>query len=81
MDIDNRLYRAAQVGELDRRAIEDHGIDGFELMQRAGSAVFQAIRACYPEARRLVACCGGGNNGGDGYVVATLARTRDSTRA
>ncbi len=74
MDIDNRLYRAAQVGELDRRAIEDQGIDGFELMQRAGSAVFQAIRACYPEARRLVACCGGGNNGGDGYVVATLAR-------
>ena len=75
MDIDNRLYRAAQVGELDRRAIEDHGIDGFELMQRAGSAVFQAIRACYPEARRLVACCGGGNNGGDGYVVASLARS------
>ena len=74
MDINNSLYRAEQVGELDRRAIEDHGIDGFELMQRAGSAVFRAIRACYPEARRLVACCGGGNNGGDGYVVATLAR-------
>jgi len=74
MDIDNRLYRAEQVGELDRRAIEDRGIDGFELMRRAGAAVFRAIRARYPEARSLVACCGGGNNGGDGYVVASLAR-------
>jgi len=78
MDIDGRLYRADQVRELDRRAIAGHGddlgIDGYELMQRAGAAVFGAIRARYPEAKRLVACCGGGNNGGDGYVVATLAR-------
>jgi len=74
MDINNRLYRADQVRELDRRAIEDHGIDGFELMQRAGAAVFRAIQARYPEAQDLVACCGGGNNGGDGYVIALLAK-------
>lgn len=72
--MEHNLYRAEQVRELDRRAIEDHGIDGFQLMQRAGAAVFQAIRARYPEAESLVACCGGGNNGGDGYVVASLAR-------
>ncbi|MEX0915896.1 MAG: NAD(P)H-hydrate epimerase, partial [Wenzhouxiangellaceae bacterium] len=78
MHINSRLYRAEQVGELDRRAIvghgEDHGIDGFELMQRAGAAVFGTIRARYPEARNLVACCGGGNNGGDGYIVASMAK-------
>ncbi|MAS05799.1 MAG: bifunctional ADP-dependent NAD(P)H-hydrate dehydratase/NAD(P)H-hydrate epimerase [Xanthomonadales bacterium] len=78
MDIDSRLYRADQVRELDRRAIagnaEDRGIAGFELMQRAGAAVFRAVRARFPEAKSLVACCGGGNNGGDGYVVASLAR-------
>lgn len=78
MDIDSRLYRADQVRELDRRAIagngEDRGIEGFDLMQRAGAAVFRAIRARFPEAKSLVACCGGGNNGGDGYVVASLAR-------
>lgn len=74
MDPNCSLYRAEQVGELDRRAIEDHGIDGYELMQRAGRAVFGAVRARYPEASSLVACCGGGNNGGDGYVVASLAR-------
>jgi len=70
----HNLYRADQVRELDRRAIEDHGIGGFELMQRAGAAVFRAIRASNPEAKSVVVCCGGGNNGGDGYVVASLAR-------
>lgn len=68
------LYRAEQVGELDRRAIEDHGIDGYTLMCRAGAAVFRVIRARFPELRRLLVCCGGGNNGGDGYVVARLAK-------
>ncbi len=74
MRMGNNLYRAEQVRELDRRAIEDHGIAGYELMQRAGRAVFRAMRARFPEAKSLVACCGGGNNGGDGYVVASLAR-------
>ncbi len=67
------LYRAEQVRELDRRSIEDHGIDGYTLMCRAGSALFGAIRARWSEARRLLVCCGGGNNGGDGYVVGRLA--------
>ncbi|MDT8439908.1 MAG: NAD(P)H-hydrate dehydratase [Wenzhouxiangellaceae bacterium] len=66
------LYRPEQVRELDRRAIEDHGIPGYTLMQRAGDAVFRALRAQQPEARRVLVCCGGGNNGGDGYVVARL---------
>jgi ADP-dependent NAD(P)H-hydrate dehydratase / NAD(P)H-hydrate epimerase len=69
-----RLYRAEQVRELDRQAIEVHGIAGYELMNRAGQRVFQTLRARWPEARALTICCGGGNNGGDGYVVARLAR-------
>lgn len=72
-DIDSRLYRAEQVRELDRLAIEEHGIPGYELMQRAGAAAFGVLRVRFPEARRLLVCCGGGNNGGDGYVVARLA--------
>jgi len=74
MNIEQRLYRAEQVRELDRRAIEEHGIAGYELMSRAGRAVFGMLRALWPEARRVLVCCGGGNNGGDGYVVARLAR-------
>ncbi len=67
------LYRAAQVREMDRRAIADHGIPGHELMERAGAAVFNALRECWPERRRIAVICGSGNNGGDGYVVARLA--------
>ncbi|TVS11036.1 MAG: NAD(P)H-hydrate dehydratase [Wenzhouxiangella sp.] len=74
MDCANRLYRAEQVRELDRLAIERHGIAGYELMNRAGRAAFQTLRARWPEARRITVCCGGGNNGGDGYVIARLAR-------
>jgi ADP-dependent NAD(P)H-hydrate dehydratase / NAD(P)H-hydrate epimerase len=68
------LYTAAQVRELDRRAIEDHGIAGYTLMERAGQAAFDTLRRRWPGAQRLGVLCGPGNNGGDGYVIARLAR-------
>ncbi|MFZ1640280.1 MAG: NAD(P)H-hydrate epimerase, partial [Candidatus Contendobacter sp.] len=68
------LYRAAQVRELDRIAIEERGIPGHTLMSRAGAAAFNLLRQRWPDARRIVVVCGGGNNAGDGYVVARLAR-------
>lgn len=68
------LYRAAQVRELDRIAIQERGIPGYTLMSRAGEAAFQRLRQHWPEAHRIAVVCGGGNNGGDGYVVARLAR-------
>lgn len=68
------LYRAESVRELDRLAIEQHGIDGYELMRRAGRHTFEILRARWPEARMVTICCGAGNNGGDGYVVARLAQ-------
>jgi NAD(P)H-hydrate epimerase len=67
------LYRAEQVRELDRRAIEDAGIKGGELMQRAGQAAFDLLRHEWPGARRIAVMCGSGNNGGDGFVLARLA--------
>ncbi len=68
------LYRAEQVRELDRIAIEDRGIDGYELMARAGQAAFRVLLARWPRARRIGIVCGTGNNGGDGYVLAAQAR-------
>ncbi len=61
--------------ELDRRAIEQHGIDGYALMCRAGERAYAALMARWPEARALTVCCGGGNNGGDGFVIARLAHS------
>lgn len=68
------LYRAADVRELDRTAIQAQGIPGFDLMSRAGAAAFALLRERWPQARSIAVVCGVGNNGGDGYVVAALAR-------
>ena len=66
-------YTAAAVRELDRLAIEEHHIAGFELMLRAGTAALQALLKKWPDTRKLIIFCGTGNNGGDGFVMAALA--------
>jgi NAD(P)H-hydrate epimerase len=69
-----KLYSAADVREMDRRAINDHGLGDGRLMERAGRAAFDALRERWPWASRLDVIAGAGNNGGDGYVLARLAR-------
>ncbi|WP_371258973.1 NAD(P)H-hydrate epimerase [Ectothiorhodospira sp. BSL-9] len=68
------LYTAEQVRDMDRCAIQDHGIAGYTLMERAGAASLLVLRAQWPSARVITVVCGPGNNGGDGYVVARLAQ-------
>ena len=51
------------------------GTTGYALMQGAGRAAFDALRARWPTAHTVGIVCGTGNNGGDGFVVGTLART------
>jgi NAD(P)H-hydrate epimerase len=70
----SRLYTAAQIRELDRSAIDSLGISAHVLMQRAAAAAWRALRARWPQARRVVVFCGSGNNGGDGYLLACMAR-------
>ena len=74
MNLPEALYTAAQTRELDRVAIEEYGVAGATLMQRAGEAAFDLLRARWPRARRIALLCGPGNNGGDGYVIARLAQ-------
>lgn len=63
----------AQVRELERRAIADHGLTSAVLMARAGRAAFQTIKTHWPHCRRLVVVGGTGSNGGDGWVLAQVA--------
>lgn len=72
-DLPGALYTAEQSRALDRTAIEQFGIPGFRLMQRAGHAAFAELLARWPGRRRLTIACGAGNNGGDGLIMAGLA--------
>jgi hydroxyethylthiazole kinase-like uncharacterized protein yjeF len=68
------VLTAAEMGQADRRTIDEIGVPGAVLMENAGAAVAAAIRQRYPAARRPVVLCGRGNNGGDGFVVASRLR-------
>ena len=70
---DTELYSAAQVRELDRIAIEQFGVSGYELMQRAGRFSYETLKKTYPDENYIDVICGCGNNAGDGYVLAKLA--------
>ncbi|MCW3490572.1 NAD(P)H-hydrate dehydratase [Dethiobacter alkaliphilus] len=63
------IVTAAQMQEIDRRAIEEYKIPGVVLMENAGLCLVEAINrlGCGP---RIVVVAGKGNNGGDGFVVA-----------
>lgn len=67
------LFTADGVQALDRFLIEEQGVDGYELMQKAARAAFRQLRRQWPEASSVLVFCGAGNNGGDGYLVALNA--------
>ena len=63
-----KLAAAAQMRELDRKAIEERKIPSIDLMERAAAAVAQAALDALPDKPgkcRAAVFCGAGNNGGD----------------
>ena len=69
---------AAEMREIDRVTIEEYGVAGSVLMERAGAAVAAKAMELFPGKRALV-LCGGGNNGGDGLVAAINLRNEGYT--
>ena len=70
-----KLASAAQMKELDRRAIEERHIPSIELMERAAEGVVEAALSLLPGRPgkcRAAVFCGSGNNGGDGIAAARL---------
>jgi hydroxyethylthiazole kinase-like uncharacterized protein yjeF len=69
------LLSNAEMAEADRQTIAS-GVPGIRLMERAGGAVADAVRARFPTGSRTVVVAGPGNNGGDGFVAARLLAER-----
>ena len=67
------LPDAAAMRAIDRWAIEEQGVPGLDLMERAGAAVARAVERLAPDGDVAI-LCGKGNNGGDGFVAARLLR-------
>jgi ADP-dependent NAD(P)H-hydrate dehydratase / NAD(P)H-hydrate epimerase len=67
------LPDAETMRAVDRWAIEEQGVAGLELMERAGTGVARAVERLVADGQVAVVC-GKGNNGGDGLVVARLLR-------
>lgn len=65
-----RVVTAHTMQDIDRAAIEQFGISGLELMEKAGSGCVEEIVAEFGLNGRAVIISGKGNNGGDGYVIA-----------
>lgn len=67
-----KVVTAHCMQELDRRAINEHGIPGRDLMENAGRSctelILSASGGLYD--KRALILAGKGNNGGDGYVIA-----------
>ena len=76
MSLPSGIYSVSSVRNIDKAAISDGGISGYQLMTRAGQAAVEAARDAYPDAKRWQVICGSGNNGGDGFVVARMAAER-----
>ena len=70
-----KVVTPTQMREIDRRSIEDLGIPGRDLMERAGAAVAAAVESLLPPDRSepfVILLAGKGNNGGDALVAARL---------
>ncbi|MCQ2451589.1 MAG: NAD(P)H-hydrate dehydratase [Oscillospiraceae bacterium] len=63
-----KLATAAQMKELDRKAIEDRCIPSTLLMSRAADGLASAVKAA--PTGDIAILCGSGNNGGDGICLA-----------
>jgi hydroxyethylthiazole kinase-like uncharacterized protein yjeF len=63
------VFTPQQVRELDRATIEDIGIPGPVLMERAALGVSALVQTRFSDHHTLIVC-GPGNNGGDGLAAA-----------
>ena len=72
------LVTAGEMQEMDRQTIENQGIPGIELMEKAGHGATRALLDQFGDHVKagVGIICGKGNNGGDGFVIARYLAER-----
>ena len=71
-----RLLTAAEAKAIDRYTIDEIGIPGVVLMERAAFAVAEECERRMSAGGRIFFVCGTGNNGADGVAVARILSLR-----
>lgn len=73
-----RLVTPEQMREMDRQTIEEIGLPGIVLMERASLGAVDALVEHFELSpwARIALMCGGGNNGGDGLAMARILAGR-----
>lgn len=64
-----KVVTAKEMMDIDRKTIDEFGISGLVLMERAGLSVTQRIKELFGR-KKIIVIAGSGNNGGDGLVTA-----------
>lgn len=67
-----KIFTSAQIQELDKYTIEHEPISSIDLMERAATALTQAIIDEWGDKTPVVVFAGPGNNGGDALAVARM---------
>ena len=75
------IVTAKQMQAIDKETIEQVGVPGTDLMERAGVLTVKAASDRFgdPKGKPVVILCGKGNNGGDGFVAGRLLLSAGAT--
>jgi len=63
------IYSSQNINKIDHLAAQSLGINSFELMQKAGAAIFSYVQ----HYSNILVVAGAGNNAGDGFIIAEMA--------
>lgn len=69
------LYQNKTIRDFEIQLFSQEGVSDWALMLRAGEGAFHALRQIWPNIKQLLVICGKGNNAGDGFIIASLAKS------
>ena len=74
-----KIFNSTQIRELDKYTIDHEPISSIDLMERAATAITQAIADTWTTFTPMVVFAGPGNNGGDALAVARMLADKGYT--